>query len=153
MSEELKPCPFCGSAECTQMPDIEENISWLTGQKIYNVKCTNCGAKGSDQWLERSKAIEEWNTRAEPDYKAIAEEMAGALGFYAIMDIYPHNIVVETVVEQDNGRKARRVLTKWNAMRNDNEEDAAKAYNKKALELHGEFARLNIIKEQNDVED
>lgn len=54
MSEELKPCPFCGG----------KNISYSTHQIGIAVGCDSCGAvceiKGS-----KDQCAEAWNTRAQ----------------------------------------------------------------------------------------
>lgn len=57
MSEELKPCPFCGGE-----PEL---ISEYNGEPVlvHKICCTNCGV-----WLDwhgcKEDVIEAWNTRA-----------------------------------------------------------------------------------------
>ena len=76
MSEELKPCPFCGK-------------SWLAAEKIsysadgfaYRVEC-ECTARGA--WAEtEEQAIEAWNTRAEHTCHVVVSE-------FGELDEYPH---------------------------------------------------------------
>ena len=55
MSEELKPCPFCGSKRI----GIVSNI-----QKGYVVYCTNCKAS-TNVATRKEDAIYLWNKRAE----------------------------------------------------------------------------------------
>ena len=55
MSEELKPCPFCGGKGCQE--SYEEN-GWI----IFYVECESCGASTSSG-SEFDEAIEKWNTR------------------------------------------------------------------------------------------
>lgn len=58
MSEELKPCPFCGGEAA-----IYEPIT----TRFWFVRCSNgdtCSTCGPDRGT-RSEAIEAWNTRAE----------------------------------------------------------------------------------------
>lgn len=62
MSEELKPCPFCGSTNVDAQ-------AFRHGSECYTVRCDGCGALGP---LKRSSAgshirwdlaMEAWNTR------------------------------------------------------------------------------------------
>ena len=64
MSEELKPCPFCG-----EKAEIE---TWTTSTthikyKNYRVGCYKCGIHTDWMALNEGKAsaIEAWNRRAE----------------------------------------------------------------------------------------
>lgn len=54
MSQELKPCPFCGS---TNIELCHTNIS---------VVCGYCAAEGPFGDADMEVAIESWNSRAEP---------------------------------------------------------------------------------------
>ena len=55
MSNELKPCPFCGS---------KTNMMSLFGMTEF--KCNKCGALTSFVGKERkAQAIETWNRRAD----------------------------------------------------------------------------------------
>lgn len=67
MSEEIKPCPFCG---CTTMTIAEgSTFRWAKGE------CYNCGASCGEVRINtmqkrneeeiRSSVIEAWNTRIE----------------------------------------------------------------------------------------
>jgi transcription elongation factor Elf1 len=68
MSEELKPCPFCGERE-----DLLTQIVF----DEYRIRCGNCGATTDYTCYEDVNDV--WNTRAEPDYKAKYEELKFAL--------------------------------------------------------------------------
>lgn len=50
MSEELKPCPFCGG-EC-------DATGWLRGDGTRGPECEGCGATAA--------SVEDWNRRAQP---------------------------------------------------------------------------------------
>ena len=53
MTNELKPCPFCGG-------EAEYGLT-MAGEEVY---CTNCGA-AMPRTTTKDAAIEAWNTRAE----------------------------------------------------------------------------------------
>ena len=57
MSEELKPCPFCGGE------GYLNDITYLDEKTRYYIMCTKCKASTG---LQKSKkaAINIWNTRA-----------------------------------------------------------------------------------------
>jgi Lar family restriction alleviation protein len=69
MSEELKPCPFCGSAP--RLLRLVEAYQDADGQHAgeydawFNVQCDNCGIEQGDEY--RSSAIAAWNKRASRD--------------------------------------------------------------------------------------
>lgn len=60
MSEELKPCPFCG-----RKPIIEH---WSSGLVMYMVKCNNPDCPVPEEFYPKghklSEVIAEWNRRA-----------------------------------------------------------------------------------------
>lgn len=56
MSEELKPCPFCGS----------ENAAPYAVKSCHSVLCVACGGEGPEAESEAA-AIEAWNRRALPE--------------------------------------------------------------------------------------
>lgn len=58
MSEELKPCPFCGGEPFMVGAEID-------GREHYIVKCTACHSTSGVMQMNRSKAAEAWNRRAE----------------------------------------------------------------------------------------
>ena len=53
MTEELKPCPFCGSEE-----------EWLSNRGTY-VTCGKCRSEGPLVMKEKESSIDLWNTRTE----------------------------------------------------------------------------------------
>lgn len=57
MSEELKPCPFCGG-KAQKAPIAAE---WWT--TYWGVQCANCGCE-SPGYIDYNKAVEVWNRRA-----------------------------------------------------------------------------------------
>lgn len=57
MTDELKPCPFCGGViEWADIVDPEGYGKW------HYVHCPKCGVDGPPD-LGESGAIEQWNTR------------------------------------------------------------------------------------------
>lgn len=85
MSEELKPCPFCGG----QAELIETMGSQAAAFSPYfRVTCTDCGIH-QDQWDERKLAISAWNTRADTTIRAENELMREALGRIDAFDTIP----------------------------------------------------------------
>lgn len=58
MSEELKPCPFCG--------DKTVYVYWREEQ--YFVSCNNCDCEGGKQDTQE-EAIKAWNRRADDGNK------------------------------------------------------------------------------------
>ena len=59
MSEELKPCPFCGSENCetrTVFYTVKLSRNWVT--------CHICGAHGPVEPTKK-QAQQSWNRRAE----------------------------------------------------------------------------------------
>lgn len=59
MSEELKPCPFCGDD-----PEIEL-IQSIFGDSDWMIICPKCLIKMWDE--DKATVIAAWNTRVEPD--------------------------------------------------------------------------------------
>lgn len=53
MSDELKPCPFCGGEAKCEIQD---------GEMFYFVECVDCG-NATCGWVYESRAIEKWNAR------------------------------------------------------------------------------------------
>jgi Lar family restriction alleviation protein len=56
MSEELKPCPFCGSSSLRRDRVAEVII------------CNKCGAEGPT-FLHNGTVVDQWNERRHPKYK------------------------------------------------------------------------------------
>ena len=61
MSEELKPCPFCGC-----IPDINRCFNYHDSwSNPWELSCTDCGIT-TRNCVEKEDAIDVWNTRPEP---------------------------------------------------------------------------------------
>ena len=65
MSEELKPCPFCGG-------DAELSSGKFEGKATSYVVCKCCGSQGefffvSPKYASAIRAIEAWNRRTAND--------------------------------------------------------------------------------------
>lgn len=81
MTNELKPCPFCGGeAEFYPAACIEQ------GWYIATVQCVSCAAQVcSKPGLDRTEqeandsAIKAWNTRAERTCKMVFNQLAGMM--------------------------------------------------------------------------
>lgn len=57
MSEDLKPCPFCGAHEVSLSTG-----QYGTGEKFRYVECESCGASSHGDLIE-NKTVAAWNTR------------------------------------------------------------------------------------------
>lgn len=57
MSDELKPCPFCGK--------LHHEVSDY--KPVYRVECTFCGAR-TGNYNSEQEAIKAWNERVEPTF-------------------------------------------------------------------------------------
>lgn len=73
MTEELKPCPFCGGeAKCIEF------------YGLYHVICCNCNIAGKD-CPRRESAVSAWNARhIENELEAENKRLREALEFYAL---------------------------------------------------------------------
>ena len=58
MSDELKPCPFCGGEA-----DVGKMMSGLTKGDVYRVSCTWCQYSFHSR-THRDDVAKAWNTRA-----------------------------------------------------------------------------------------
>lgn len=70
MSEELKPCPFCGSPDLEILPEWSDDINPMR-VIAYFVHCKDCLAQGRMTypigWCESElAAIQAWNDRVDP---------------------------------------------------------------------------------------
>lgn len=54
---ELKPCPFCGRTDTTEISHYRDSGSWW-----HFVECTECMANGPVGKLKR-QAVDAWNDR------------------------------------------------------------------------------------------
>lgn len=64
MSEELKPCPFCGGRNA----EVQREFNAVSERDYFYVRCLNCGGQGPDgDGTTRGVSSEQWNTRAEPE--------------------------------------------------------------------------------------
>ena len=58
MSEELKPCPFCGKSDIGTYIDFHS-----PDRQFFGVICRWCGAELPPSSKTEEKAIERWNKR------------------------------------------------------------------------------------------
>ena len=65
ISEDLKPCPFCGSTKLfISEEDYDGGVPALDGTTYFSVWCSKCSALvASSNDDTEQKAIEHWNTR------------------------------------------------------------------------------------------
>ena len=100
MTEELKPCPFCGGeAKCIEF------------YGLYHVICCNCHIAGKD-CSTRESAVSAWNSRPiENELEAENTRLREALEFYANTDVYEYYDKYEsTAIQNEGGQKAREAL-------------------------------------------
>lgn len=74
MSEELKPCPFCGGEA-----HIKEVVSAC--EKLYTVGCPDSECMGYETWLLKptvDEAVAAWNRRAERTCRYVRDHMGVA---------------------------------------------------------------------------
>ena len=67
MSEELKPCPFCGNSAATVYPrTCDKDTPYNPRDRAFPiVRCGGCGAEAAGKdWKGADTAIAAWNTRA-----------------------------------------------------------------------------------------
>ena len=57
MSDDLKPCPFCGGVATLSEPDV------FSGER--EVSCDACGGAGPVSYSDNLEAITAWNHRAD----------------------------------------------------------------------------------------
>lgn len=74
MTEKLKPCPFCGGEPFMVGAEID-------GRAHYIVKCTACHSTSGVMQMNRSKAAEAWNRRAERTCHRVMRGLKNAPGF------------------------------------------------------------------------
>lgn len=63
-SDELKPCPFCGSTNIANVSAGHAGPSnfWHANDEIFAVNCKNCGASVPNRY-RNDLVVEAWNTR------------------------------------------------------------------------------------------
>lgn len=61
MSDELKPCPFCGG---------EATFGTNSGSGYEYIRCCRCKARTYSGYKTQQEAIQAWNSRAVPRYEA-----------------------------------------------------------------------------------
>ena len=70
MSEELKPCPFCGN---------KGRHVWNEGDRVDQVYCVACNAEVAGRpW--RGGAVASWNKRTLHDREGLRDAIASHLG-------------------------------------------------------------------------
>jgi len=106
MSEELKPCPFCGGKAIIVSYGSDDNGS-------HQIDCDNekCCSPSSNTHRIKTDAISAWNTRT-PDTSAV--ELA--LGYHKFADAVEHDLAVPLYLRGLAGvakTKADEWLKKW----------------------------------------
>lgn len=120
MTDELKPCPFCGLK-----PNLNEAVTYQNGEKSSAfVRCPHCGLAYSFG-DKNEQAVSRWNTRPIEDaLRAENERLRAALAWYADISNYskhgvPGRIVSKpcgnpkwglTELVRDYGEKAREAM-------------------------------------------
>lgn len=119
MSDELKPCPFCGGA--AELVRSEQRFEYGTGGPYsvmewgYYVFCAECGA-GTDAVdippPDEDAAIDAWNNRAQPQAYAhrngeTDEPMVAGWYWFDGKELFPPQHVIKRLVlverEEDGG--------------------------------------------------
>lgn len=104
MSEELKPCPFCGHDQQYLFTKLNESVQ-------QNIQCKKCGAIVSGVGNEARNI---WNTRAHPDPSGVVEALEALLKVWSdIPDVTVQEYPDATVQEYPEGHmviKARAEL-------------------------------------------
>ena len=70
MSEELKPCPFCGGEARIDSTPYGSKV------RIYWVLCEDCGAEDGSILDSQKEAKKSWNTRADTEKDRVMQQMA-----------------------------------------------------------------------------
>lgn len=65
--DELKPCPFCGSRDISNVSAgfAGPTNVWHRGDEIFAVNCRGCGASVPNRYRNRL-VVEAWNKRTAP---------------------------------------------------------------------------------------
>jgi Lar family restriction alleviation protein len=63
--DELKPCPFCGSSDISNVSAgfAGPTNAWHLGDEIFAVNCRDCGASVPNRY-RNDLVVEAWNRRA-----------------------------------------------------------------------------------------
>lgn len=95
MSEELKPCPFCGGVDVKLRQHLATNMSW--------VSCTECGLEAPSEtgWTD-DISIEYWNTRSDAAKDAEIEKLKAELAA-------TYEELIDHTGDDLNDTRARRV--------------------------------------------
>ena len=101
MSEELKPCPFCGksdkSAIYTESMVHHGELLWIR----YGVKCKRCHF-GTSTYAKKATAIRKWNTRpAEDALTAEVERLKAEIERIKMLIIFRRDWVLKTMIEHN----------------------------------------------------
>lgn len=79
MSEELKPCPFCGSTDIRNVSSTHPGPSYHfhAGDTIFAVNCGNCGASVPNRY-RNELVVSEWNKRDDSELADLHARMEKA---------------------------------------------------------------------------
>ena len=85
MSEELKPCPFCGGTSPLVFPrTCNKDTPYNPADRAFPiVRCSGCyGEAAGSNWSEPATAIAAWNRRTDPlaaSHQRLKEALAGVV--------------------------------------------------------------------------
>lgn len=80
MTDELKPCPFCGKHDTGIEIDSGEDYGFPVSKIKYYGMCYDCEAK-TDEYFTEEEAIAAWNRRAEDENKPLTwDELVKMVG-------------------------------------------------------------------------
>ena len=73
--DELKPCPFCGSADIANVSAhaAKPTNRWHAGDTIFAVNCLGCGASVPNRY-RNDLVVEAWNRRTQSDEIAVIND-------------------------------------------------------------------------------
>lgn len=88
MSEELKPCVFCGhdEARVIVVDEVTDAGCEEATVPLYAASCPYCGARGP-MALSEDEAVEAWNRRAERTCNVESSHVEQEMGDYSYLEV------------------------------------------------------------------